>query len=234
MGGGGIRDGDRRALLNVCRAFSRCNPDSLWSLYVRVRSGFSVNLTSLRQNAFETCCLVVRARNRTYDLCNFAEMKSAELEAEWREQLSEEEYRVTRQAGTERAFSSEMCGLFEPGIYACVCCGTELFDANNKFESHSGWASFTQPLKDNVAGRLHRVPYMASITLRPLHGVTVHAVLVGGVQAVGQIIRAADRRILGLLVWHYVARINHGVRGYFQEESDGVTLLLWWAHAVRG
>ena len=69
------------------------------------------------------------------------ERRVSKTEAEWREQLSEEEYRVTRQAGTERAFSSEMCGLFEPGIYACVCCGTELFDANNKFESHSGWPS---------------------------------------------------------------------------------------------
>ena len=78
------------------------------------------------------------------------ERRVSKTEAEWREQLSEEEYRVTRQAGTERAFSSEMCGLFEPGIYACVCCGTELFDANNKFESHSGWPSFTQPLKDNA------------------------------------------------------------------------------------
>lgn len=78
------------------------------------------------------------------------DQRVSKTEAEWREQLSEEEYRVTRQAGTERAFSSEMCALYEPGIYACVCCGTELFDANHKFESHSGWPSFTQPLKDNV------------------------------------------------------------------------------------
>lgn len=78
------------------------------------------------------------------------ERRVSKTETEWREQLSAEEYRVTRQAGTERAFSSEMCSLFEPGIYACVCCGTELFDAGNKFESHSGWPSFTQPLKDNV------------------------------------------------------------------------------------
>ena len=78
------------------------------------------------------------------------ERRVSKTDAQWREQLSEEEYRVTRQAGTERAFSSEMCGLFEPGIYACVCCGTELFDANTKFDSHTGWPSFTQPLKDNV------------------------------------------------------------------------------------
>ena len=72
--------------------------------------------------------------------------KVVKTDAEWRAQLSPEEYRVTRQAGTERAFSSEMCGLFEPGIYACVCCGTVLFDARQKFDSGSGWPSFTQPV----------------------------------------------------------------------------------------
>jgi len=69
---------------------------------------------------------------------------------EWRVQLNDEQYRITRQAGTERAFSSEMCSLFEPGTYRCVCCETELFNADNKFDSRSGWPSFTQPLKDNV------------------------------------------------------------------------------------
>lgn len=69
---------------------------------------------------------------------------------EWRAQLNDEQYRITRQAGTEHAFSSEMCSLFEPGTYRCVCCETELFNADNKFDSRSGWPSFTQPLKDNV------------------------------------------------------------------------------------
>ncbi len=71
-------------------------------------------------------------------------------DAEWREHLTPEQYRVTRQAGTEPAFSSEMCGLFAPGRYACACCGTELFDAGQKFESGTGWPSFTQPLRDDV------------------------------------------------------------------------------------
>ena len=76
--------------------------------------------------------------------------KVVKTDAEWREQLSDEEYHVTRQAGTERAFSSEMCSLFEPGIYSCLCCKTLLFDASEKFESHTGWPSFTQPIKENV------------------------------------------------------------------------------------
>jgi len=71
-------------------------------------------------------------------------------EAEWRAQLTPEQYHVTREHGTERAFSSEMCGLFEPGRYACVCCGEVLFDANEKFESGTGWPSFTQPIQENV------------------------------------------------------------------------------------
>jgi methionine-R-sulfoxide reductase len=71
-------------------------------------------------------------------------------DAQWHQQLSAEEYRVTRQAGTERAFSSSMCSLFEPGVYACRCCGTVLFDASGKFESGTGWPSFTQPVQDNV------------------------------------------------------------------------------------
>ncbi len=76
--------------------------------------------------------------------------KVVKTDAEWRKQLSDEEYHVTREAGTERAFSSAMCSLFEPGIYSCLCCETVLFDASEKFESHTGWPSFTQPILANV------------------------------------------------------------------------------------
>lgn len=69
---------------------------------------------------------------------------------EWRARLSAAEYQVTRQKGTERPFSSEMCSLFEPGRYACVCCDTLLFDATEKFESGTGWPSFTQPIEAGV------------------------------------------------------------------------------------
>ncbi|MDX1907786.1 MAG: peptide-methionine (R)-S-oxide reductase MsrB [Bacteroidia bacterium] len=68
----------------------------------------------------------------------------------WREHLTEEQFRVTRQHGTERPFSGEYCGLFVPGTYACVCCGTPLFDSNEKFESGTGWPSFTQPITEDV------------------------------------------------------------------------------------
>ena len=71
-------------------------------------------------------------------------------DAEWQAVLSPAAFAVTRHAATERPFSSEMCSLFTPGRYGCVCCGTVLFDASEKFESGTGWPSFTQPLADDV------------------------------------------------------------------------------------
>ena len=74
--------------------------------------------------------------------------------AEWRERLTPEQFRVTRERGTERAHSSDMCGLFEPGEYQCVCCGTPLFEASTKFGSKSGWPSFTQAVAPGVVAHL--------------------------------------------------------------------------------
>jgi peptide-methionine (R)-S-oxide reductase len=71
-------------------------------------------------------------------------------DAEWRAALTDEQYEVTRRKGTERAFSSELCALFEPGRYHCVCCDTPLFDSTSKFDSRTGWPSFTAPLAQNV------------------------------------------------------------------------------------
>lgn len=68
---------------------------------------------------------------------------------EWQSLLSEEAYRVARGRGTELAHSSELCTLFEPGKYACICCDTELFDSIEKFDSGTGWPSFTQPIDPN-------------------------------------------------------------------------------------
>ena len=73
--------------------------------------------------------------------------KSAE---EWKILLTPEQFRVTRLHGTERPFQHEMCKLFKPGTYKCVCCHELLFDASVKFESGTGWPSFTQPIKENA------------------------------------------------------------------------------------
>lgn len=74
-------------------------------------------------------------------------------DAEWRQLLTGEQFRVACLKGTESAHSSEMCRLFEPGRYHCVCCDTVLFDASSKYQSHSGWPSVTQPLSHNVIVR---------------------------------------------------------------------------------
>jgi methionine-R-sulfoxide reductase len=71
-------------------------------------------------------------------------------DTEWRKQLSGEQYEIARLKGTERPFSSEMCDLFEPGLYGCIGCGTLLFDSGEKFQSGTGWPSFTQPVKPNT------------------------------------------------------------------------------------
>ena len=64
---------------------------------------------------------------------------------EWRSALSEEQYRVTRRKGTEPAFTGEYWDNHAEGVYRCVCCGEPLFDSTTKFESGSGWPSFTRP-----------------------------------------------------------------------------------------
>ena len=71
---------------------------------------------------------------------------------EWKSLLTDEEFRITRLKGTERAHSSELCTSFEAGKYSCKCCNTALFDSTEKFNSGTGWPSFTQPIEvENIA-----------------------------------------------------------------------------------
>ena len=83
---------------------------------------------------------------------NVAPRRDERSEAEWRDALLPDQYEVLRLKGTERTFSSEMCSLFVPGRYACAGCGTELFDSATKFESGTGWPSFTEPVTGGVVG----------------------------------------------------------------------------------
>ena len=71
--------------------------------------------------------------------------KVKKTEEQWKAQLSDEAYKVTRKAGTERAFTSELNNNKTEGVYKCACCGSELFDSETKFDSGTGWPSFYAP-----------------------------------------------------------------------------------------
>ncbi|TNF35428.1 MAG: peptide-methionine (R)-S-oxide reductase [Gammaproteobacteria bacterium] len=75
--------------------------------------------------------------------------KVRKSEQQWREQLSPEEYRVTREQGTERAFTGRYWDHKGKGVYRCVCCGEPLFESVTKYDSGSGWPSFWQPVNED-------------------------------------------------------------------------------------
>jgi len=76
--------------------------------------------------------------------------KVEKSEEEWRRRLTPEQYRVTRQKGTERAFTGAYHATKAPGVYGCVGCGQPLFDADAKFDSGTGWPSFFAPLREEA------------------------------------------------------------------------------------
>jgi peptide-methionine (R)-S-oxide reductase len=78
--------------------------------------------------------------------------KVVKTDAEWQQQLTKEQYNVTRKHGTERAFTGKYHDTKDAGMYECIGCGLPLFDASTKFDSGTGWPSFWQPVsKENVA-----------------------------------------------------------------------------------
>ncbi|CAJ0819408.1 Peptide methionine sulfoxide reductase MsrB [Ralstonia wenshanensis] len=77
-------------------------------------------------------------------------MTVTKSDAEWRDQLSDIEYRVTREAATERAFTGKYWDHWDRGVYNCVCCGTPLFESSTKFDAGCGWPSYFQPINGEV------------------------------------------------------------------------------------
>lgn len=76
--------------------------------------------------------------------------KLTKPDEEWRKQLTPMQYAVTREKGTERAFTGEYCNNHDEGSYRCVCCGAELFRSDTKYESGSGWPSFWTPVAEGA------------------------------------------------------------------------------------
>ena len=74
---------------------------------------------------------------------------------QWRQELTPEEYRVLRQAGTERPYTGEYWDTHTSGVYQCRACGTELFTSQEKFDSHCGWPSFWAPLAEGTVRYIH-------------------------------------------------------------------------------
>jgi peptide-methionine (R)-S-oxide reductase len=91
------------------------------------------------------------------DVLNFAnkgnpapDRRVEKSEDEWKKILTAAQFRIARNKGTEAKFSGELCSLYAPGKYNCICCNNELFDSGIKYDSKTGWPSFSQPIKENA------------------------------------------------------------------------------------
>jgi peptide-methionine (R)-S-oxide reductase len=128
---------------------------------LRLSAGAALTLGS----SLGAAALNMFAARKTVKLVEFTETgqrkgvmeveKVVKTDAEWRKQLTPEEYDVARRAGTERAFTGKYWNNHEHGTYRCICCGNALFSSETKFESGTGWPSFWQPIaKENVVDRI--------------------------------------------------------------------------------
>jgi len=102
----------------------------------------------------------VTAKIKLYSVAQkgfFMSEKVVKTDAEWKQQLTREQYEVTRRKGTERAFTGQYWNNHEKGIYRCVCCDNDLFNSDTKFESGTGWPSFYAPIAEaNISDNADR------------------------------------------------------------------------------
>ena len=90
------------------------------------------------------------SQNNQNDMSN----KIVKTEAEWKKELSPEEYRILREKGTERAFTGEFYNSKDKGTYICAACKTPLFDSDTKYDSGSGWPSYYEPINEQCVGEI--------------------------------------------------------------------------------
>lgn len=108
------------------------------------------------------CYLINKKERKIYmltwkDIINYSvkgnplpDKRVEKTEKEWQDLLTPEQYRITRNKGTEAPHSGALCSTHEEGKYNCICCEAPLFDSTIKFNSGTGWPSFTQPIKENA------------------------------------------------------------------------------------
>ncbi|MCV9963423.1 peptide-methionine (R)-S-oxide reductase MsrB [Pararhizobium sp. BT-229] len=97
-------------------------------------------------------------------MSDISTLKVMKTDAEWRAQLTPDQYRITRQHGTERAFSSPDFDLSKKGVYHCVCCNRPLYRSQAKFNSGTGWPSFYEPISHDAVTKHHDTSYGMSRT----------------------------------------------------------------------
>ena len=120
----------------------------------RVAAGFALTLCSqlvVAQNLLAKAVAEIKvwsAAKGKYIMTEIVE----KTEEEWRAQLTPEQYHVTREHGTERAFTGQYDKHYKAGVYQCVCCGQDLFHSDHKFDSGTGWPSYYQPIAEENIG----------------------------------------------------------------------------------
>lgn len=129
----------------------------LSSLLFIIMLGCNADSTVVSHNSRELPAAEVSKEIRVYSVAKKGYImtnKIIKTDGDWKKQLTAEEYRITRNSGTETAFTGSLWNNHEKGIYRCICCGNDLFSSEQKYESGTGWPSFWKPVAaENVTER---------------------------------------------------------------------------------
>ncbi len=140
-----VKSTSRKIVILACSAFpalNGCSPTKVEPASLPAESGADVPAKDRPGAARKSSGNTARSDRSA---ATSAKGKIVKSDDEWKEQLTPEQFRVARQAGTERAFTGKYWDHKEKGVYKCACCGQGLFTSDSKFDSGSGWPSFTAP-----------------------------------------------------------------------------------------